>query len=78
MHERLPPTRVTKIINTLKRERDGSLRHKTYKERSTGKTEQWEMTRKLFDFHYNRLGFDHREKPAEAEPEKVVFQQTLF
>ena len=27
MHERLPPTRVAKIINTIKRERGGTLRH---------------------------------------------------
>lgn len=84
MHERLPPTRVVKITNTIKRERGGSLRHKTYKERSIGKTEQWEVTKKMFDFHATRLGFNAermREEPAEqavenAEPE--VVQQRLF
>src|SRR5260221_3991641 len=67
MHERLPPTRVAKIINTMKRERGGTLRHRTYKERSVGKTEQWEMTRKLFEFHTTRLGFRQHEDPEESE-----------
>ena len=80
MHERLPPTRVAKIINTIKRERNGSLRHNTYKERSTGITEQWEVTKKLFAFHAKRLGFlEHEEKSdVEPEPEKTVSQQRLF
>ncbi len=78
MHERLPPTRVTKIINTIKRERNGSLRHNTYKERSTGVTEQWEITKKLFAFHYKRLGFDQPEEPKEVESEKIISQRTLF
>ena len=80
MHERLPPTRVTKIINTIKRERGGSLRHRTYKERSTGKTEQWEVTRKLFDFHVRRLGFKQHETTAEVETEATAMpvQARLF
>jgi DNA repair photolyase len=81
MHERLPPTRVTKIINTLKRERGGTLRHHTYKERSTGKTEQWEVTRKLFDFHAHRLGFKQHEtiEPETASAAAAVpTQQRLF
>lgn len=79
MYERLPPTRVTKIINTIKRERNGSLRHRTYKERSVGKTEQWKMTVKLFNFHAQRLGFNQRE--AIVEPEvaaSMPTQQRLF
>jgi len=80
MHERLPPTRVTKIINTIKRERGGTLRHHTYKERSTGKTEQWEVTRKLFDFHSQRLGFKQHETIAEPETVTAAMptQQRLF
>lgn len=84
MHERLPPTRVVKIINTMKRERGGSLRHKTYKERSTGSTEQWEVTKKLFDFHANRLGFNVRDRATEKVPlpgpaESIeAVQQRLF
>jgi len=67
MHERLSPTRVSKIINTIKRERGGTLRHRTYNERSVGKTEQWEMTKKLFDFHHKRLGFEKSESVVKAE-----------
>lgn len=78
MHERLPPTRVTKIINTMKRERGGTLRHRTYKERSTGKTEQWEVTTKLFEFHAKRLGFRQHEKPPEPEIYTTPIQQSLF
>ena len=81
MHERLPPTRVTKIINTIKRERGGTLRHRTYKERSVGKTEQWEMTKKLFDFHYKRLGFEKSERALNAEEiveSLMPNQQSLF
>ena len=86
MHERLPPTRVAKIINTIKRERGGSLRHRTYKERSTGKTEQWEMTKKLFDFHAQRLGFNVRDRETEPVllpnndvlPRENPIQQRLF
>lgn len=78
MHERLPPTRVTKIINTIKRERGGSLRHNTYKERGVGKTEQWEVTTKLFVFHAKRLGFRQHEREAEPEMVAVPVQQKLF
>ena len=82
MHERLPPTRVAKIINTIKRERNGSLRHKTYKERSVGITEQWEVTKKLFAFHAKRLGFnEHREPASQSETPAEVTpapQLTLF
>ncbi len=78
MHERLPPTRVTKILNTMKRERGGTLRHATYKDRSVGKTEQWEVTQKLFDFHAKRLGFRQHEKPTEPEATEMPVQQLLF
>ena len=76
MHERLPPTRVSKIINTMKRERGGSLRHRTYKERGTGKTEQWEMTKRLFDFHSRRLGFKGHEV-AESIDETAVEESSV-
>ena len=78
MHERLPPTRVTKIINTMKRERGGTLRHQTYKDRMTGKTEQWEVTQKLFDFHARRLGFKQHEMKAETEDIAAAVQPKLF
>jgi len=80
MHERLSPTAVTKILNAMKRERGGQLQHRTFKERSTGRTEQWEMTRKLWDFHAKRLGFRERETPVEAEIQLPAppAQQSLF
>lgn len=84
MHERLPDTRVVKIVNTIKRERGGTLRHRSYKERSTGRTEQWEVTKKLFDFHIARLGFNVRSRSAEIEPgpgpasSSEAMQQRLF
>ena len=56
LYEKIP-TKADKILNTLKRERDGNLRHRNYKERNTGKTEQWQTAVKLFDLHYKRLGF---------------------
>jgi DNA repair photolyase len=77
MNERLPATRVKKIINTMKRERGGTLRHRSYKERGEGKTEQWEVTRKLFDFHARRLGLVEHETPESVE-EKIPIQAGLF
>jgi hypothetical protein len=78
MHERLSPTRMKKIINAIKRERGGTLRHVTYKDRSVGKTEQWEMTKKLFEFHVRRLGFKQHEKSKEVEFAPTGIQQRLF
>jgi DNA repair photolyase len=82
MHERLQPTRVTKITNHIKRERNGSLRHKSYKERGEGKIEQWKVTEKLFSFHAERLGFNQLPAATEPEAESLVaampMQQKLF
>jgi DNA repair photolyase len=64
MHERLSPTAAAKIINTMKRERGGSLRHRSFAERDHGLTEQWEITRKLFNFHSKRLGFNKKDPKA--------------
>ncbi len=78
MHERLSPTQVSKIINTIKRERGGTLRHATFKDRSVGKTEQWAVTKKLFDFHAARLGFDQHKAAAEEPIASSPVQQRLF
>lgn len=77
MHERLSPTAAAKIINTVKRERGGKLQHGSFKERGRGGTEQWEMTRKLFDYHHKRLGFVTQEKIDDVT-EPLAMQQTLF
>ncbi len=81
MHERLSPTKAAKVINSIKRERGGKLRHDTYAQRGVGITEQWEMTKKLFDFHYRRLGF--QTKPPEEDDlqeiqDKLPIQNRLF
>ena len=55
------PTKADKILNALKRERGGKLRHKTFAERS-GKTEQWQTAVKLFNLHFKRLGFEKFER----------------
>lgn len=80
MNERMSSTAVSKVINTMKRERGGTLRHRTYKERDMGKTEQWEVTRKLFDFHSRRLGFRQHEKVEPEPAAKAVepVQRRLF
>lgn len=79
LHERVSPTRASKVINSLKRERGGIMRHKSYATRSTGTTEQWNVTQKLFDFHFKRLGFEGKE--IKPEPQIMVeqpMQQSLF
>jgi DNA repair photolyase len=84
LEEKVSPTKVTKILNHIRRERGGELRHKKYAERGIGKTEQWEITKRLFEFHYKRLGFAKRSvtemidiSPSpRVEPENV--QPKLF
>ncbi len=78
MHERLSPTAVTKIVNAMKRERGGTLRHKGYKDRGTGKTEQWAVTKKLFEFHTKRLGFNVRDRETEMVALPQASQPSLF
>jgi len=78
MNERLTPSRVSRIINTIKRERGGTLRHRSYKERGTGKTEQWEVTQKLFDFHARRLGFKQHVQNEETKADAPPAQLNLF
>lgn len=79
LHERVSPTRASKVINSLKRERGGIMRHKSYATRSIGMTEQWNITQKLFDFHFKRLGFEGKEVKPESEPvASVPVQQSLF
>ena len=67
LEERVSPTRAKKIINSLKRERGGIMRHRSYATRSIGSTEQWNVTQKMFDFHAKRLGFNVRIE-AESDP----------
>lgn len=76
LRERLP-TQAEKIINQLKRERGGQLRHKTFADRA-GKTEKWQATERLFDVHFRRLGFERFEKREEAKAPPKPFQGRLF
>ena len=76
LRERLP-RQADKIINQLKRERGGQLRHKTFADRA-GKTEKWDVTAKLFDLHFRRLGFERFEKTETKEEPKTPVQPSLF
>ncbi len=73
------PTKADKILNHIRRERDGNLRHRNYQERGKGKTEAWEMARQLFNLHYKKLGFKESEKKIEVVgTPPVPVQQCLF
>lgn len=75
------PTKADKIIAQLKRERNGNLRHKNSAERNAGKTEKWEITRKMFDLHFKRLGFEEYERIEKSEKKEenpLPVQQRLF
>ncbi len=76
LYEKLP-TQAAKIINQQKRERGGELRHKTFADRA-GKTEKWQIARKLFELHFRRLGFERFEKPEKPQDSAAPIQQTLF
>ena len=78
MHERLSPPAVRKIVNTMSRERGGSLRHRTFAERDKGLTEQWEVTKKLFASNVNRLGLNVRDRETEKVKLPEPAQQSLF
>jgi DNA repair photolyase len=77
MHERLPATRVNKILNTIKRERGGKIQHGSFADRDKGRTEQWEVTRKLFDFHIHRLGFNQHEVAEMVREETIPDRQEI-
>lgn len=72
------PTKANKILNAIKRERGGNLKHRNYDERNQGKTEQWQMAQKLFDTNYRRLGFHRSEKVEKVEEKIAPVQQRLF
>lgn len=77
LHEKLP-TKAEKILNTLKRERAGNLRHRSYKERNAGMTEQWELAKRLFALHFKRLGFTEFERTEKVTETPLPVQQKLF
>jgi DNA repair photolyase len=78
MEERLSPAAAAKVVNTMKRERGGKLQHCSYADRDQGRTEQWEATKRLFEFHIRRLGFNQRDEKPEVPDIPDPMQQTLF
>ncbi len=72
------PTKAGKIINTIKRERNGRLQHRSFAERNGGKTEQWQSVQNLFDLHFKKLGFENFRKTKERAEEKAEVQGKLF
>lgn len=72
------PTKANKILNHIKREKSGTLQHKTFKERNAGKTQQWKMARNLFDLHFRRLEFEKFERVEEIKEATKPIQQRLF
>jgi DNA repair photolyase len=77
LHERIP-TKASKILNSMKRERNGSLQHKTYSERGTGQTEQWRTATEMFALHFARLGFDKFRREEKGVDVSRPVQQRLF
>ena len=77
LREKLP-TKMSKIINHIKRERNGKLQHDNYAERINGKTEQWELAKRMFNLHFKRLGFEKFESFKAKTTETAPVQQKLF
>jgi DNA repair photolyase len=72
------PTKADRILNALRRERNGKLRHRNFEERR-GKTEQWQLAVKLFDLHFKRLGFERFETIKKIDQKSLQpIQQSLF
>ena len=72
------PTKADKILNQIRRERDGALNNSEFGNRMRGKTEQWKMTEKLFDLHYRRLNFGREKPKTSKEKSQIPAQQSLF
>ena len=77
LREKLP-TKADKILNQLKRERGGNLRHRNFQERNQGTTEKWEIVKKIFALHFKRLGFERFEKTEKTEEKPLPIQRELF
>jgi DNA repair photolyase len=77
LHEKIP-TKAEKILNHIRRERDGNLRHKSFAERGKGKTAEWEIAARMFDLHYKRLGFEEHREAEITEENSLPVQPSLF
>lgn len=73
------PSKKSKILNQIKREKSGTLQHQNFNERNKGKTQQWEMAKDLFDLHFKRLGFESFSREEKKVKRKSLpVQQKLF
>lgn len=77
LEERLP-TKKDKILNQIKRERGGSLNSSKFNERMKGKTAQWDLAVKMFDLHFNRLGFEKSGITEQSVKPTLPVQPNLF
>ncbi|QQS42709.1 MAG: radical SAM protein [Acidobacteriota bacterium] len=77
LYEKLP-THADKIVNRLKEEKGGSLRHRSMAERNNGRTDRWKMIKDVFDLHTRKLGFEMYERIEKPAQEPVQIQQRLF
>ncbi len=77
LYEKIP-TKADKILNHIRRERNGNLRHKTYAERGKGKTAEWEIAARMFNLHYKRLGFEEHQEKEILEEISLPIQPSLF
>ncbi len=84
LHQAIP-TKAEKILNNMRRERNGNLQHKNYQERISGKTERWKIAKEIFNLHKKKNGFvdvieeDKTEDLAANPVEKAkIFQPKLF
>lgn len=77
LREKLP-TKSEKIINSLKRERSGRLQHRTFAERNSGATQQWQAAKELFDLHFGKLGFKKFKREEKTADRPAAVQGCLF
>ena len=77
LEEKLP-TKLNKILNHIKRERNGNLQHANYAERNSGKTERWQIAKDMFNLHFKRLGYEKLQHSKKIKVESSSVQQKLF
>jgi DNA repair photolyase len=77
LREKLP-TKAEKILNQIKREHGGTLRHRSYRERNAGITKKWEIVARIFDLHYKKLGFEAHKTEGSSQEKIPSVQAALF
>jgi DNA repair photolyase len=78
--EEKAPTKASKILNQIRRERKGKLNSSVFGERMSGTTEQWKLATNLFNLNYKKFGygFDDFVRPRNKTVESIPVQQSLF